>query len=79
MQELHLAHHSEALLEWSEENLGSPGTLFALFSYWVLLLKPNGREKGALIVKGLLGNPGTEHHPWTKFGRTGAASWRKWI
>ena len=27
-----------------------------LFSFWVPLLKPNSRKKGALIIKGLLGN-----------------------
>ena len=38
------------------EFLGSPVVPFYPFSFWVPLLKPNSRKKGALIVKGLLGN-----------------------
>ena len=36
--------------------LGSPVVPFYPVSFWVPLLKPNSRKKGALIIKGLLGN-----------------------
>ena len=36
--------------------LGSPVVPFYPFSFWVPLLKPNSRKKGALIIKVLLGN-----------------------
>ena len=36
--------------------LGSPVVPFYPFSFWVPLLKPNSRNKGTLIIKGLLGN-----------------------
>ena len=42
-------------------HLGSPVVPFYPFSFWVPLLKPNSRKKGALIIKGLLGNLVTLH------------------
>ena len=36
--------------------LGFPVLSFCPFSFWVPLLKPNSREKGTPIIKGLLGN-----------------------
>ena len=38
-----------------QEFLGSPVVPFYPFSFWVPL-KPNSRNKGTLIIKGLLGN-----------------------
>ena len=35
--------------------LGSPVVPFYPFSFWAPLLKPNSRNKGTLIIKGLLG------------------------
>ena len=36
--------------------LGAPVVPFYPFSFGVPLLKPNSKKKGALIIKGLLGN-----------------------
>ena len=38
--------------------LGSPVVPFYPFSFWVPLLSPKSRKKGALIIKGLMGNLG---------------------
>ena len=40
----------------TQDGLGAPVVPFCPFSFWVPLLKPNSREKGTLIIKGLLGN-----------------------
>ena len=43
-----------------ERILGSPVILFCPFYLGVSLLTPNTREKGTLIIKGLLGNLGSK-------------------
>ena len=45
--------------------LGSPVVPFYPFSFWAPLLKPNRRKKGALIIKGLLGNLVVEEYKVT--------------
>ena len=44
------------MLSETRPQLGAPVVPFYPFSFWVPLLKPNSREKGTLIIKGLLGN-----------------------
>ena len=51
----------EATTTMSIGILGSPVVSFCPFSLWVPLLKPNSRSKGILLIKGLLGNLGSEH------------------
>ena len=54
--------------------LGSPVVPFYPVSFWVPLLKPNSRKKGALIIKGLLGNLDYSVKAWiiTSMGPSGS-------